>query len=116
MRTKIVVWNFVLFIFEIPSENQNLPLDTKHLYDEIKPTQLSCLRVPALAVIAVINQIGAVWTENTWHATRAASGSVSKAITKDSINGGDGGVLVAHFVVCVVESVLCVVFGWWGWI
>jgi hypothetical protein len=56
-----------------------------------------------------------VGAENTWHTTRAASGSVSKAITEDSV-GSNGGVLVAHFVACVVESVLCVVFGWKCWI
>jgi hypothetical protein len=63
---------------------------------------------PALAVVAVPNQIRAVGTENTWHTTRAASGSISKTISEDSVGSGDRGVLVAHFVACVVEFVCCV--------
>jgi hypothetical protein len=68
---------------------------------------MSYLRVPALAVVTVPNQISTVRAEHTWHATRATSRSVSKAITEDSVGSGHGGVLVAHFVVCVVVFVCC---------
>jgi hypothetical protein len=65
---------------------------------------MSYLRVPALAVVTVPNQISTVGAEHTWHTTRAASGSVSEAITEDSVGRGDGGVLVAHFC-CVCRCV-----------
>jgi hypothetical protein len=55
-------------------------------------------------VVTVPNIISTVWAEHTWHATRAASRSISKAITEDSVGRGDGGVLVAHFA-CVWSGV-----------
>jgi hypothetical protein len=70
--------------------------------NEIRPTYaLRYLRVPALAVVAVPNQISGVRSEDTWHTTAATSRSVGKAITEDSVGSGDRSVLVAHF--CCVE-------------
>ena len=59
-------------------------------------------------MVAVVDKIRGVWSENTWQSTTATSWSVGEATTENSVSHGDRGVLVAH--VCCVCSSVCVVW------
>lgn len=98
------------FISEITNERQNLPLNTKcrtpGRFRSTYGLQYS-VGVPALTVVAEPEKIRRVGSKYTRETTAATSWSVGEATTEDSVDSGDGGVLVAHF--CCLRNGVCVV-------